>query len=378
MRPQPGYYDSLVQEAAALVEGLANNHFFVDGNKRVAFFVTGTFPRLNGHFIDCLAKEMGLTDLGTLDSVDLRQVWQNEASDFSPWLAKNLDSLGEALGMEIDTEDVDTEVSVGKYSADILCRDSSDSSRIVIENQFGGTDHNHLGKLLTYASALDSDPPVRSVIWISESFNDEHRSTLDWLNRISHDELRFFGVTIELLRIEGSKPAPRFNIAASPNDWTTVVRASSGGRVSDLDRQYQQFWTALIERLPSSAPRLKPRTPLLRPYYSLAIGKAGFALNCRLSQQKKQLHVALEIKGKNPDYHFNLLKQQKSAIEEKVGDPLNWQGKTKGRAYKISLIKSGNPTDESDRANQIEWMAQTLNKFDKAFRDLVQNLTTED
>jgi len=317
-----------------------------------------------------------LTDLGTLDSVDLREVWQNEAADFTPWLARNLDSLGDALQMEIDTEDVDTEVSVGKYSADILCRDASDNSRIVIENQFDSTDHDHLGKLLTYASGLDSDPPLRSVIWISEAFNDEHRSTLDWLNRISHDEIRFFGVTIELLKIEGSKPAPRFNIVVSPNDWTKTVRASSSGEVSDLKRQYHQFWTALREHLLSSATRLKPRSPSPRSYFSFSIGKAGFVLQCRLSQQKNQLHVALEIKGKNPDYHFNSLKEQKSAIEEKIGSPLNWQ-KTKGRACKISLIKSGNPTDESDRENQIKWMAQTLNKLDNAFRDRVHNLTTE-
>lgn len=320
---------------------------------------------------------MDLTDLGTLDSVNLREVWQNEAADFTPWLADNLDSLGDALQMDIDTEDVDTEVSVGKYSADILCRDASDNSRIVIENQFDSTDHDHLGKLLTYASGLDSDPPVSSVIWISESFNDEHRSTLDWLNRISHDEIRFFGVTIELLKIEGSKPAPRFNIVVSPNDWTKTVRASSSGEVSDLERQYYQFWTDLREYLLRSTTRLKPRSPSPRSYFSFSIGKAGFALPCILSQQKKQLHVVLQIKGKDPSYHFNLLKQQKSAIEEKIGSPLKWQGKTKGRAYKISLIKSGDPTDESDRENQIKWMAQTLNKFDNAFRDRVQNLTTE-
>ena len=205
---------------------------------------------------------MDLTDIGTLDSVNLREVWQNEAADFTPWLADNLDSLGDALQMEIDTEDVDTEVSVGKYSADILCRDASDNSRIVIENQFGSTNHDHLGKLLTYASGLDSDPPLRSVIWISETFNDEHRSTLDWLNRISHDETRFFGVTIELLKIEGSKPAPRFNIVVSPNDWTKTVRASSSGEVSDLKRQYYQFWNDLRDYLLRSATRLKPRSPL--------------------------------------------------------------------------------------------------------------------
>ena len=318
-----------------------------------------------------------MTDLGILESVDLREEWQNEALEFTPWLEKNLDKLGEALGMDIDTEEVETEVRVGKYSADLICHDANDNSQIVIENQFGGTNHDHLGKLLTYASALDSDPPVRSVIWISESFNDEHRSTLDWLNRISHDEIRFFGITVELLRIDGSRSAPRFNIVASPNDWTKAVRASSSGKVSDAKRQYQHFWTALVERLPVVAPGLKPRNPRPRSYFNFAIGRSKFALHCTLSDQKKRLSVALEIRGENSKSHFNLLKQQQAAIEERIGSPLKWRRDTKGQACKISLVKSGDPTDESDKADQIEWMAQTLDKFDNAFRDRVRNLSVE-
>ena len=220
-----------------------------------------------------------MADLGILESVDLREEWQNEASEFTPWLTDNLDKLGEAIGMDIDTEDFETEVRVGKYTADLICHDANDNSQIVIENQFGGTNHDHLGKLLTYASALDSDPPVRSVIWISESFNDEHRSTLDWLNRISYDEIRFFGITIELLRIDASRAAPRFNLVASPNDWTKAVRASSSGKVSDAKRQYQQFWTALAERLPDVAPRLNARNPRPRAYFNFAIGRSKFALH---------------------------------------------------------------------------------------------------
>ena len=53
MRPQLGYYDGLLQEAGVLMESLANNHPFVDGNKRVAFFVTESFLNLNCCFIDC-------------------------------------------------------------------------------------------------------------------------------------------------------------------------------------------------------------------------------------------------------------------------------------------------------------------------------------
>ena len=322
-------------------------------------------------------KESFLTELGTLERVSLRTVWQNEASNFTPWLAENLQLLGEAVGLEIDTEDVVTEVSLGRYQADLLCIDSRDSSRIVIENQFGGTNHDHLGKLLTYASALDSDPPVGSVIWISESFNEEHRSTLDWLNTISHDEIRFFGVTVELLKIEGSKPAPRFNIVASPNDWKAVVRASSSGKVSDLERQYQQFWTHLMQHLANTATELKQPTPPAKRSLRFGIGKAGFAFRCRLSEQKRQLQVALEIKANRPNDSLTLLKNQKSAIEEEIGTTLNWDEATNGQRCVISLTRSGDPTDESERAAQIEWMAQTLDKFDNAFRDRVRSLTVE-
>ena len=319
-----------------------------------------------------------MTELGTLERVGLRTVWQSEASDFTPWLAENLQLLGEAVGLEIDTEDVVTEVSVGRYQADLLCIDSSDGSRIVIENQFEGTNHDHLGKLLTYASALDSDPPVGSVIWISESFNDEHRSALDWLNTISHDEIRFFGVKVELLKIEESKPAPRFNIVASPNDWKAVVRASSSGTVSDLERQYQQFWTQLMQHLAITATELKQPTPPAKRSLRFGIGKAGFAFRCRLSEKKRQLQVALEIKTNRSNDCLTLLRDQQSAIEEEIGTTLNWVEATNGQRCVISVTKSGDPTDESDRAAQIEWMAQNLDRFNNTFRDRVRGLTVED
>ncbi len=321
-----------------------------------------------------------MNDLGTLERVNIRTVWENEASNFTPWLAENLILLAEALGIEIETEDVVTEVPVGKYSADLLCIDSSDRSRIVIEIQFGSTDHDHLGKLLTYASILDSDPPVGSVIWISETFNDEHCSTLDWLNTISCDEIRFFGVKVELLRIEESKPAPRFDVVASPDNRTKVKRASSTRIVSSLERQYQQFWTDLIELLSKTETGLKPPTPPAKRSLRFRIGNAGteFAIRCRLSEQKRQLQVALEIKGEHPNERFRVLEQQRSAIEEEIGNPLNWQENTNGRACVISLSEPGNPIEESDRAIQIEWMAQTIDKFDTAFRNRVLDLTAQE
>ncbi len=57
MRPRLGYYSSIIEEAAALMESLAINHPFVDGNKRVAFFTTDVFLRMNGYYMDCDGKE---------------------------------------------------------------------------------------------------------------------------------------------------------------------------------------------------------------------------------------------------------------------------------------------------------------------------------
>ena len=124
---------------------------------------------------------MATTDLGRLEPVDLREVWPNEESDFTPWLAdqKNLAILGDALGMPL--EFVAREEAVGPYSADILCRDSNDGTQVVVENQLESTDHDHLGKLLTYAAHLGA----RVVVWIAKSFTDQHRAALDWLNEVS-------------------------------------------------------------------------------------------------------------------------------------------------------------------------------------------------
>ncbi len=57
LRPQVGCYDTLVDEASALMESVAMNHPFVDGNKRTAFYATDTFLRKNGSFIDCDGEE---------------------------------------------------------------------------------------------------------------------------------------------------------------------------------------------------------------------------------------------------------------------------------------------------------------------------------
>jgi hypothetical protein len=158
--------------------------------------------------------------LGTFVQVLLREAWPTEDGNFTPWLAApaNIALLGKALNMELEVEAV--ERLVGPFRADILARvidDPTDTGhRVIIENQFGRTNHLHLGQILTYLAGIEH---AKTVVWIAETIQADHRAAIDWLNANTTEDFSFFAIEIELWRIGNSPPAPRFNVIASPNDW---------------------------------------------------------------------------------------------------------------------------------------------------------------
>lgn len=144
--------------------------------------------------------------LGRLTRVELREIWTAEASGFTPWLARpeNLEILGETLGMDLELEA--QERPVGPFRADILCKDVGTDQWVLIETQLERTDHLHLGQLLTYAAGLQAV----TIVWVAAGFTEEHRATLDWLNKITDESFQFFGLEVELWRIGDSPAAPKF------------------------------------------------------------------------------------------------------------------------------------------------------------------------
>lgn len=161
--------------------------------------------------------------LGKLEQLDVRDIWQSEGSDFTPWLAQeeNLVRLGEEIGIDLEHEA--TEKDVGLFRADILCKDAENGNWVLIENQLGRTDHSHLGQLLTYAAGLQAV----TIVWIAQPFTEEHRAALDWLNSITNDQFNFFGVELEVWKIGGSDPAPKFNVISKPNDWSNSIKRAA-------------------------------------------------------------------------------------------------------------------------------------------------------
>lgn len=171
-------------------------------------------------------------ELAKIEVLDPRSVWTHEAHDFTPWLLANAGALAEVLG--IDIELTANEHPVGNFSLDLVGRDLTNDCVLIVENQLAGTDHGHLGQIVTYSAGTDAG----TVVWMATSFREEHRQALDWLNGLAQGNARFFGVEIGAIRIAGSPPAPLFRLRAQPNDWhsqvATAAKASSQGEQPSL------------------------------------------------------------------------------------------------------------------------------------------------
>ena len=218
--------------------------------------------------------------LGRLQKVELRDIWESESTDFTPWLAQeeNIQLLGSSIGIDLVVEKV--EQQVGPFRADILCRDEGNDNLVLIENQLEKTDHKHLGQLLTYATGTKAV----SIVWVAADFTDEHRAALDWLNSITDENFNFFGLEVELYKIGDSPVAPHFKVICQPNDWSKSISTAERNIASEgvsLTKQKQlSFWIAFRKKVAESGSNLKPRKPMPRAYNNIAIGTTGFQISC--------------------------------------------------------------------------------------------------
>jgi hypothetical protein len=318
-----------------------------------------------------------MTDLqlGRLERVDLRHIWTSEAAHFTPWLARaeNLAILGETLGIELELEA--QERAVGPFRADILCKDMATDRWVLIENQLERTDHVHLGQLLTYASGLEAV----TIVWIAARFTEEHRSTLDWLNRITDDSFSFFGLEVELWRIGSSPAAPKFNIVSKPNDWSHSVaqaaRAIDESELSETRIMQRNYWAALNEVLGDRGPVPGNKKPQPASWMAYPIGRSAFNLGAVMIRPKNQLRVELYISGDHAKPMFHLLKEQKDAIEAELNHPVAWEELPSGRDSRVSLyLHDVDPEDETDWPRQHEWLAKRLNDMHRVLARRVSEL----
>lgn len=319
-------------------------------------------------------------ELGRIGRVDPRQVWKNEAHDFTPWLRDNIEALGEALGLEIDPE-VKSEVPVGAFSADLLATDVGTGALVLVENQLEPTDHNHLGQMLTYASGLGT----KILVWVAPSLRDEHRQALTWLNENTLEDVRFFGVEIELLRIGDSPMAPNFKVVVAPSEWQKrgAAAAQKGGRSAELEQRYREFWRSVITDVRARDPHFTSWSPERAPkenWCDFSVGRSGFINRLALGWEEGQYWVRAELyidtqdKGRNKAA-FDALLAQRDAIESEVGEPLIWARRDDIRASRITLRKPGSINDgDDDLVAHREWLVERAFRLKDAFGPRVKAL----
>lgn len=260
------------------------------------------------------------TTLGTIKKIeDLRSVWPHEAHDFSKWLAKeeNLTLLSDTIGIDIVLEELES--AVGGFNVDLYATEEGTGRKIIIENQLEDTNHDHLGKIITYASGKGAEV----IVWIVKRARDEHRLAVEWLNQHTDSNIGIFLLEIELWQINDSPYAPKFNIVERPNDWAKSVKAAEG--LSDTKKLQLEFWQAFTDYAfakPDFAAMFKARKAQAQHWYDLSLGRSAYHLGFTVNTQKKRIGAEIYI---NDDKElFGKFKEHTKEIEDIFGGKLEW------------------------------------------------------
>lgn len=296
--------------------------------------------------------------IGKLESVDVRKLWVHEQYDFSVWLAKeeNLSILGEELG--ISFTDVETEQFIGSYRCDIVAKDDNNKDEIVIiENQLERSDHDHLGKIITYASGLDAS----TIIWIVTHARPEHKSAIEWLNNNTISDINFFLIELKAYRIGESLPAPKFEIAEMPNDFVKNANTKSSDKTLNRSQAARyDFWTRLIEYSSNSENSkisiLKNRKANTDDWMSVSIGTSKAHLEIKLNDREHCIKIVLYIRDDKELYY--LLEGLKTEIESETGE-LVWRNSDSLKKAEI-IYEVSDELNFDDDSNYNNLMDKTL------------------
>ena len=274
-----------------------------------------------------------MVEVASLDEVPLREVWPDEARDFTPWLAANPDQLGKELHMDLEFEG--EEVPVGPFSADVVLRDANTGQRVVVENLLETTDHDHLGKLITYAAALEA----HWAVLVAKAFRPEHRSALTWLNSISGEGTGFVGIEVHAVRIGDSPAAVRLDVVVEPDDFARRIRAE-GGTVSETSRRYVEWWGEFLPEFRAAHPDWSnARKPSSDNWMDFPSGRSGVRYGVKFAWRPTDTSnygLSAYVHMDDGDLVYPKLEDQRAAIEDVCGLALEWEPNNGARSSRVA------------------------------------------
>lgn len=290
-------------------------------------------------------------NIGKLEEIDIRELWRHEQYNFSNWLAKpeNISYLNNILGLTL--VDINKEMYVGSYRCDIVAKDETNDTKVIIENQLEVSNHEHLGKIITYASGLDA----KVIVWIVKKATEEHRSAIEWLNNNTRSGIDFFLLEIHAYKIGDSDPAPKFEIIEQPNDFIKYSKVSATQEINKSESERIYFWTAFNERIAARGNPFSTRKPTTNHWYEVAIGSSSCHITVNLINSDS--YVGIELYIPNDKALYDALLKQKDEIEEMINLDLIWErldGKKASRIkYKIDGLDFDNHENYTQLMNEI-------------------------
>jgi hypothetical protein len=305
--------------------------------------------------------------LANLQQIDPREAWRIEP-DFTRWLAEeeNLAALGEELGLDLSP--IQAEANVGDFKVDILAEETGSGVKVIIENQLETTDHDHLGKLVTYASGHDAG----YIVWVFRDMREEHRQAIDWLNEHTTEDVNFFAVKLELWQIGDSLPAPKFDVVSRPNEWAKIVkRQSSQAQFSEGKLKQQNFWEQLRAFAKEKQVGIRPQAARPQHWLSISIGTSRAHVSLTVNTQKGQVGCELVIPNDHELYEH--LHEQKDAIEQELGVKLDWHDRATVGRYINEKHSPFDIDDEDSYPKHFEWLLARAIAFKKAFAGRIKN-----
>ncbi len=274
-----------------------------------------------------------MVNLRRLEEIkDLRTVWPHEALDFTPWLSQddNIALLADAVGLDITVDE--TESSVGDFNVDIFASETGTDRKIIIENQLEDTNHDHLGKLITYASGKSADV----IIWVVKHAREEHKAAIEWLNNHTDDKIGFFLCEIKVYRIGTSEPAIKFEVIEKPNDWTKEVRKNESA--NETQQRRYDYWVTFQDYAFQNvkfAKEFKRRRPSTDHWMNYSIGSSECYISVSQIRNRDEINVALYIPDSKQLYRTLL--EQKEDIERTAGISLSWYELPERKASKVII-----------------------------------------
>ena len=298
---------------------------------------------------------MTLTELGTLERVDVRNAWPHEANDFTPWLADNLDRLSSELGLELELEG--QEVLVGPFRADIVARVPQTDDRVLIENQLEWADLQHLGQVLAYLAGLEA----RIVVWIAKGFRDEHLSAIHWLNEHTVGPFAFFAVEVRVVRIGDSQLAPVFDVLERPNEWNRQVqRVSQSDELTGGLKAKREFWQHFVAKWPN--------------VLNLPPGYAGFNPGCWIDEVDLKVRlwlasesVGIDVVGRQKDTREDV-KERMGPYREHFQRAFEDLASYRQEEWWITLLSVGSTYDQRHWDDMADWIVGRFQKYVEILR----------